>query len=511
MTNKLALPILLLLASHAKAQPAPAWCKNVEHESRSTYLDILRDPDENPDRIVHFLVYAICDPRDDESAARGELEALRQQMMKRMAITEADWVGDVMAWWQLPFPGNPTLMLPDKQPWSKLGPLDQYALFVQTGGDSAAFALQSGAKHYMADAFALTETGRFAYILQCIHPDTAGPVEWAVCQPDIDALDRAKLGQELRADTAHKVIDRMRVRFALGKLERKLQKHAAKVKKLVAGDKVYGQAFEIARKARADWDARAGERAGALALVLAMDDARATRSRSALAGCSEKAWPAFAAAVAKLPAKRFENLRGPGVIGAMLHHPDVYLAANALVACEGPRDYLLKQIETGLGTGYRGPRTAAFNAINDANLVPDERGSEQLRGGGRVALAIGTDKSPYVDSAKGVIAAVKERGDAVEIAFAKTSEIQDHCQGYRATKRIQRITDSGDVIYEQVCTGWVTARTDTTPSPVLVPKRYGAGLQKGRYVIVVGGTVEGVWAKPNGATPIAAFGVALRD
>jgi hypothetical protein len=242
-----------------------------------------------------------------------------------------------------------------------------------------------------------------------------------------------------------------------------------------------------------------------------MDDARATRSRSALAGCSEKTWPAFAAAVAKLPAKRFENLRGVGVIDAMLHDPDVYLAANALVACEGPRDYLLKQIASGLGTGYRGPRTAAFNAINDANLQPDERGSEQLRGGGAVKIAIGTDKSPYTDSAKGIIAAVKESGDAIEIAFAKTSEIQDHCQGYRATKRIQRITDSGDVMYEQVCTGWVTARTDTTPKPVLVPKRYGAGLQKGRYVIVAGGTVEGVWMKPNAATPIAAFGVALRN
>ena len=91
------------------------------------------------------------------------------------------------------------------------------------------------------------------------------------------------------------------------------------------------------------------------------------------------------------------------------------------------------------------------------------------------------------------------------------SEIQDHCKGYRRTNRVQRIADNGELIYEEVCTGWVTARTDTTPKPVTVPQRYAAGLQKGRYVVVEGGTIAGVWAKPSSPTPLAAFGVALRD
>jgi hypothetical protein len=53
-------------------------------------------------------------------------------------------------------------------------------------------------------------------------------------------------------------------------------------------------------------------------------------------------------------------------------------------------------------------------------------------------------------------------------------------------------------------------RVDTTLKPVDVPKRYAAGLAPRRYVSVVAGVPEAVWAKPTSPTPLAVFGVLLK-
>src|SRR5262245_9050903 len=176
--------VLSLAATHADA--APPWCKGFKHDDRSSELKAALDPDQKyPDDAVKALVKGLCDPTDDERTHQAELEAARQQWMKRMAMTEADWAGDVMAW----FPEqamNYQPPLPNDKPWSSLGAYDQYALMVHPSETG------TGVKHYLADAVSLTEAGRFGYVWNCLH--NGGPVEWAICQPDIDALDRTKLG-----------------------------------------------------------------------------------------------------------------------------------------------------------------------------------------------------------------------------------------------------------------------------------------------------------------------------
>lgn len=504
MKTLISTAVLAITASHADA--APAWCKDVKHEYRSSDLKTALDPDRYPDDVVKAIVKGLCDPTDDERAHQGELEAARQQWMKRMAMNEADWAGDAMAW----FPAQAMSYqppVPDGQPWSRLGAYDQYSYMVAPGGNDTVFA--PGAKHYLADALQLTETGRFGYIWNCLHH--GGPVEWAICQPDLDALDRTKLGQELRADTTHSAEDRMRARFELAKVDHYLPKHVAKIQALFAKDKAYKQLFDLARDTRAAYEARARDLAPLRALALAMDDARATHSRSALAGCSDKVWPAFAAAVAKLPAKTFENVRGRDAVGPLMREPETYLAANALLACEGPRDTLLTYLQQALEywPGFRGPRTATITTITAANIQLDDRNAKLDLPAFHVPLAIGSDESPYRATATGMIAKVTERGDAIEIGFVKTSELEDHCQAERETNKIVRIDSSGNLIRERVCTKWARERVDTTPEPVTIPKRYGGALQKGRYAVVLGGAVMGVWAKPNAPTPLAVFGVQL--
>jgi hypothetical protein len=493
--------VVLSLAA-TRADAAPAWCKSFKHDDRSSALKTALDPDRYPDEVVKALVQGLCDPTVDERAHQAELEAARQQWMKRMAMNEADWAGDVMACFAEQSM-NYQPPLPNDKPWSSLGAYDQYALLIHPHENS------TGVKHYLADALSLTATGRFGYVWNCLH--NGGPVEWAICQPDIDALDRTKLGQELRADTAYSPEDRMRARFELAKVDHFLPKHVARVQALFAKDRAYKQLFDLARDTRAAYEARAKDLTPLRALVLAMDDARVTSSRSALAGCSDKIWPAFAAAVAKLPATSFENVRGEAAIGPLVRDPETYLAANALLACEGSSDQLLWYLKNALEywPGFRGPRTAAITAITAANIQLDDRREKLSLPYFHFSLEIGSDKSPYSGQATGVIAKVTARGDAIEVSFVKTSEMEDHCLDERETNKIVRIDSDGNLIRERVCTKWAKQRTDTTPQPVTINKRYGGALQKGRYVSISDGTPLGVWAKPNSPLPIAVFGVQL--
>ena len=48
------------------------------------------------------------------------------------------------------------------------------------------------------------------------------------------------------------------------------------------------------------------------------------------------------------------------------------------------------------------------------------------------------------------------------------------------------------------------------PKPTTVSARFEAGLKKGAFVTLYGGTVGAVWAKEGAKTPLVVFGVALR-
>jgi hypothetical protein len=527
-------------AAVAQAAPAPsshAWCKGLrEDRSAGDALDLADalDPEADAGRAVPAILQGLCYPGDAARGKRDALEAARRVWMRRLVADERAWATDVVAWGNLRHADRMAMLRHTVDPrldvaWSEAGPLEQWALIRTRTGPSAAFPLQPGASYYLADALPPTESSRLAFLERCLFAsgvdDEPHPVEWAVCQPDLDALDLGKLAAELRGETARPLADRIALRVAASAVQRHLPRHAAKVKQLVAKDPAYAELFEIARAARKEWSAGAASRADLLAAVRAMDDARATGSRKAMEGCSARAWPRFAAAAGKLPARRFENLRGDpsraqtffdAAIGAILQDPDAYLAANALLACEGAADHLLSALAGGLSywPGFRGPRTAALTAIRLAGLIPDKRGETIDVPSVRLPLAIERRSRSLGDlrrgSATGVIAAVTDRGATVRVTFPATSEMQEQCASRRTTHRISRIDSSGHVHHESVCTQWKRVRVDTTPRPVDVPKRYAAGLAPRRQVSIIAGVPEAVWAKPSSPTPIAAFGALLR-
>jgi hypothetical protein len=522
-------------ATPLASAPAPvsyAWCKDVREDGSPDDVKEALDPAGEPGRAIPALLQTLCHPRDSAPGPRAALEAARRTWMQRLLTDERDWATDIVPWANLPY-GDRMAMLRHTvepqldAPWSSAGPLEQWALLRARTGPSDAFPLQPGASYYIADALPLTESGRLAFLERCLFVRGAddAPVEWATCQPDLDALDLGKLAPELRAEPARPLADRIALRLSASAVLRHLPAHAARTKQLIAKDPAYAALFDLARAAHQEWTTRAASRADLLAAVRAMDDARATGSRRALEGCSARTWPLFAAAVGKLPASRFENLRADtsrggtfldAAIGAILQDPDAYLAANALLACEGPADHLLRSLRDGLSywPGFRGPRTATLTAIRLANLTPDKRGETIDVPSVRLPLAIDPHRRPPAArlrrSATGIIATVTDRGDTVRVTFPAASELQDQCATRRTTSRLSRIDASGNLHYESVCTQWQRLRVDTTPAPIDVPRRYAAGLAPRRHVSIVGGIPEAIWPRATSPTPLAAFGALLK-
>ena len=116
-----------------------------------------------------------------------------------------------------------------------------------------------------------------------------------------------------------------------------------------------------------------------------MDDARATNSRKAFAGCEDKTWAAWKAAMATVPAKKFEGMhddRENGksfvdtAMGPIISNPSVYLASVAMHHLHDRRagartrthDILIRLLGDAMQRwpGYRGPRTATQTAIMTA-------------------------------------------------------------------------------------------------------------------------------------------------
>lgn len=499
------------------------WCKELSAD-RATLSDAMG---ENFDHALPAIAVNLCSADGEMRGKRNELEARRQRWMKQLAMSEADWAKDVVEWSNIPYSqrNTPRVDAKEKVAWSTMDPVEQFAILSKEIGMSNAFALQPGAKPYIADAVQLSEAGRVAYLEGCLRTayDTdIKPVEWAVCQPDIEALDGKKLGAELASATSRTAFERMTIRRAYAWLQAKLPAHAKKVQALRSTDPAYDKMFAIAKTARTEWAAGVKERAELLSLVLLMDDARAANSNKAYAGCSDKAWPAFQAAVAKLGAKRFENIRAEtregvsfyqNAMGAVLGTVDGYLAANALIACEGARDPLTSALSGGIRywAGYRGPRTAGIMAIRFANLEFDDRDTKLEIPSSSLTLANAQPTKASGDGVgEGVIAAVKAEGDVVRITFPKSSATHDVCVSSKKTNRISRIDDNGNVYYESTCLKFVTEKYDSTPTPITVDKRYAAALKPGVFISAYGGAVAAVWAKANSPTPLAVFGTPVK-
>jgi hypothetical protein len=508
------------------AQAAPGWCSAVHGRIQADDVDSIVASDD-PREALPSLVGATCAPDGDAANRMADLDAARASWSKKLGLTEADWA-DVAAYAQLePYQiGDEVVLKTGDGPritraWSSFAPMEQYAALMRGAGDSSDLAFDHD---YLADAFGaqLSEAGRLAYIRDCITSSNFDPVHWAMCQPDIDQLDGVKLASEVRADTVYGGADKTKIRVAYYLTKAKLVEHAARIKKLIASDPGYGKLFEIAAATHTTWVERATAKADLLALVAKMDDARATNSRAAYAGCEDTTWAAWTTAVSAVPAKSFAGiatadtsvLNVDGRAAAiLLKEPEVYLAAVALQQCDhghdGDHDYLHRVLGGAMlhWPGARGQRTETQTRIMTAGIEFDNRDTKLAYPG--VNRSLGGQNSGSSSGGIGEIAKITPKGAKVHVEFKPKMVKEEVCTQVAYSNRIAAITAAGTVLYEGTCLNSKIISIDRSSKPLDANARYMKGMKAGMFIDI--GEDSAVLGRTKGGGPVnMVFGVQVK-
>ena len=241
-----------------------------------------------------------------------------------------------------------------------------------------------------------------------------------------------------------------------------------------------------------------------------MDDARATESRKAFAGCEDKTWAAWKSAMATVPAKKYEGMHDDRehnksfldtAITPITTNPSTYLASIALVTCmtvgqdkPSPTSSSAcwgKSSSTGRDSGAPAPPSS--RRILTAGVTLDDREAKieypiQRRPFGRHDVNLS-------GGGEGVIAKLKPSGKTVTVEFKKQMVKQVQCAETKRTNRVTQILSNGTLIYELICLRNETVTVNKASDPVTVNARYLEGVQPGMHVLVIEDVATAVWAE----------------
>ncbi|HET9988241.1 MAG TPA: hypothetical protein VFQ65_06970 [Kofleriaceae bacterium] len=521
--------VSLAWMSHPARAGEPAWCKGEDFkESSSSFGMIAQQDTEDPRGLLDELVKFSCSSDPGLEAKRGDLDKLRAEWSKNFAMNDADW-GDALAYAKEHGGGSDTITM-HATTFATMSPIDQYVAITK-GFDSA-----GSNPLYVADVLEgnLTDVGRMGFLMSCadegsVTREDGGMSMWAICQGDADKLDANKLSTELRGDTSHSAVERMRVRIKFYTTREKLKKNAVLAQKLIKKDDAYKKMFDAAAKGRAEWAKTIAANKDLLDLVQAMDSAVLFQSRKQFAGCEDKTATSLAAAVTTMPAKSFATMHddredpfkgfatqaGP----ILVNNAVVNLAATAYALCHSKTAtgrFLSRYLQE--VPGMRGPRGAAFSQLLQQKFDLDDLNLKEPplpRIGPRPFDSSGGE----IMSAGGVVKGVKpgtgpNKGKSV-VNLEKTSRKQEDCVKEHTTNRIVSIRDSGTVEYERICDKTAIVTHDTTwndftvtdeSAKVLKPglvfsSTYGAGLE---------GEVIALWPNKDAKLPSVVLGGKLK-
>jgi hypothetical protein len=499
--------VAIVMSVHGVAAARPEWCEQDLHKADTDEERALKAPDPM-DALVN-LVGSSCLKERVMKSKPADLAAARARWNKELGLTDADWATDVIPW-ALTDQGrrnNPFITYDKKQAPTALDAIQQFGFISNTefvGSNDPLYALDRlGPK--------LTMTGRLAYLQRCL--DTDKPVQWALCQPDLDAFDKKQVFAEMRADKSPRGFERMAMRLAAYKLKDKIAKRQTQIKELVAKDQAWSQLFAVSADAHKEWAANPPD-ATILALASAMDDASATNSTKAFAGCEDATWAGFSTAVGALPAAKFKDFKDgevlSGVIGVLINDRNAYLAAVALVTCRAQKpDALDRYLSAAMirWPGFRGPRSFALTKLITSSIALDDR-SARIDYPQVNRRFNGTSMSGGGGGA-GLVAKVKPNGAKTHVEFVKKLQKVKVCTAWKYTSRIEQITTTGAVIYHSDCTKYGMDTINNASAPTDVDTKYAEGLKPGTIVQIVASVVVAVSPKP-GAAPTRVFGIAVK-
>jgi hypothetical protein len=524
------LTLILAIASfsaQAAAANPPSWCKGTTFDDD----EVAEMSSNDPSVALAAIVKTECTSNQDVAAHRAEADKARDKLGGKLHMNDADWAdavayaGDSDRAFKADFS---TKML------AQATPIDQFKAIHDEfqGVDDGRESPISDAL-YVADALdgRLSEVGRLAFLDWCVKDESTRPeddaVKWAICQPDADKLDTAKLAVELRGDTAHDGLARSWLRVRALKMSDDLKSATAARDKLFKKDDTYKKIFDVAQKARADWAKGAGSDGKLLELVLAMDSAAFFHSRKQFDGCEAKTRAALEKAVSTIPAKSFRAMHdvrddpykgfANGAAPLLANTPAVDLAAIAFVACQKKSptaDFLAAAIAR--VPGVRGPRSAALGAVMGATFKFDDMNADGLR-------YVDFSNRPYarsgatVGSAGGVVRALKPGKDALTVAIEKTFVMQEDCVKEHASNHVARVIISGNrwnVEREMICDKTAMVKHDMTWADFEVDPSQQKLLKPGVMFSAVYGVkvsdVLAVWPSNSATLPSLVLGAPVR-
>jgi hypothetical protein len=513
--------------SHTALAGEPAWCKGEDFKQDVYTFGVLAQQDTvDPRGLLNQLVRLSCSSALEPK--RAELAKVHAEWSKNFAMNDADWA-DALAYVKDGGGGSNDIAIQGNT-LATLSPIDQFAA-ITNGFDKV-----SSNPLYVADVLDanLSEVGRLGFLTECsdvhsISREDGGMAMWAICQGDADKLDAAKFATELRGDTSHTAVERMRVRIKFYTTREKLAKNAQIAQKLFKKDDAYKKLFDSAAKGRADWAKTVGSNKELLELVQAMDSAVMFHSRKQAAGCEDKTAAALATAVATIPAKSFaamhDNRDDPFKSFAeaagpvLVNTPVVNLAATAYALCRpttATTRFLSRYLQE--VPGMRGPRGAAFSQLLQQKFELDDTNLKEppLPGiGPRPFDSSGGE----IMSAGGVVKGVKpgagkDKGKTV-VNLEKTTRKQEDCVKEHTTNRIVGIRDSGAVDYERICDKTAIVTHDTTWEDFTVTEESGKQLKSGllfssTYGAHLDADVIALWPNKDAKLPSVVLGAKLK-
>jgi len=306
------------------------------------------------------------------------------------------------------------------------------------------------------------------------------------CAKDASLLDKEKLEKEL-ADPKFSAYTRTRARIKFGFSKRVYAATQDALTKLAEKKPAVKRiAFDVPQRAWDEWMKAYEANKAAIDDAWKFEEDFQRDGKTATQGCGEKLrahlWKYIAEA--KPESHEAAVARATDQVG----HPLLWswamceaIEGNIPAATAG---YVL----LGGSRFWRGPREAMYWAVAEALADEDNQklGLTPTSLRGRPSdepykwLRKLEAKKQYGANAEGQIAAVKKQGEGLYVTFKKVSwkEPVFRCT---ETNKIDRISESGQVIYRQECVQTGTETVEKTETPVLVPAAYATGLKAGQF------------------------------
>jgi hypothetical protein len=457
-------------SSQKSAGDVPVWCEELHYSDQTiTRADAFGDP-ANPDAHDGRWLEAVCATRWEYPEERAKVLAMLPRWMERLGYDDRDLA---------------TLAAEHKyKGWAVQSREELGGVFAQLAtGYGAGSLITLDGLGARASMFA-----RFAHLRTCYEIGGADferkPLLTKILCTRED-LDLAKVRAEIDAAQGINDSTRRHLRWEVKRVWDVFTETRAWLDGRAKEEPGIAKLIAIADAQFAEWAEPSAKRSSLMALAESLEQATVVNKRSAFAGCETKVRAAWAGVVAgqKLPRPPAKSA-GPLYADAVLGTADAYLAFHAMNLCSAG---LNAKAETGarlIGSHNqrRGPRTGTIAAWMAAagEITFDDRSLSMAKLLHNLDL---TEGRRYEEPASGVIDTIERKDGEVRISFKHVTAEFEECESTKPTSRVRSISSSGEVIYDTICTRWVTVKRDDTAEPIRASEVTAGGLEPGMFLV----------------------------